>query len=223
MTKFTEELYSLAKPIWKKSHEHPFVQELVAGTLTEKQFRYYLLQDCYYLIHFSKAHELLADKTDNQAIREIQLSCQAGLQASEIDIRDMFFETLNITDEEYQQMIIAPTAYQYVNHIYRHVFTGSVETAIASLLPCYWLYNELGQTFVEKGSPVPLYQEWIETYDSEGFSSVTQTQIDLVDRLAEQASDETRAKMKEAFLISSQYELNFWEMSYQIETWDYLK
>ena len=32
------------------------------------------------------------------------------------------------------------------------------------MLPCSWLYQEIGAQLVKQHSPEPLYQRWIETY-----------------------------------------------------------
>lgn len=218
---FSEELRKEAEGLWQASFNHQFITELVAGTLSEDAFRYYLLQDCYYLIHFSEAHGLLAEKTSNETIRESQLTLKRGMEAGEIAVRERYFEQLGITKEEYQETVIAPTAYQYVNHLYRQLTTGTVGTSLAALLPCYWLYHEIGQRFAHKASPNALYQDWLETYDSSAFSEQTEVQITLLNQLAEEATPAERQEMKEAFLISSHYEWAFWEMAYTEETWPF--
>lgn len=218
---FSEELREAAAELWQASFDHGFIQELVAGTLEEGAFRYYLLQDCYYLTHFSDAHGLLAAKTTDESVRSSQLALQKGMDEGEIAIRERYFKWLGITQEEYQKTVVAPSAYQYVNHLYRQLTTGTVATSLAALLPCYWLYHEIGVRFREVTSPNRLYQDWINTYDSPAFAENTRRQIDLLNHLAEVASEEERLAMKESFLISSQYELTFWDMSYTGETWQF--
>ena len=74
------------------------------------------------------------------------------------------FEELAITEEEVAATPIAPTAYHYVSHMYRQLIEGTPKTAAASMLPCSWLYQEIGAQLVKQHSPEPLYQRWIETY-----------------------------------------------------------
>lgn len=217
---FSQELHTATKAIWQESKNHPFVQELVAGTLPEDIFRYYLLQDCYYLIQFGKAHHQLAAMTDNAAFNEIQLENAKGLEESEVSVRNDFFQQMKITTEEYAAMPIAPTAYHYTSHIFRLLQTETPGTVLSGLLPCYWLYQEIGEHFADVGSPHPIYQAWIDTYNSPAFKEMTEIQIAWLDHFAQQASEEERAAMKEAFIISSRLELQFWEMSYQKETWE---
>ena len=71
---FSKELHEATQSIWQQSKDHPFIQELVAGSLPEEIFRYYLLQDCYYLIQFGKAHLLLAEKADDPVFKARETS-----------------------------------------------------------------------------------------------------------------------------------------------------
>lgn len=217
---FTQILHDLAEESWTQSKQHPFVQELVKGSLPLEKFRYYLIQDAYYLKHFANAHQEVINRTDSQRIIDSQRFCKEGLEESELLIRQQFFKELQITEEEVNQTAVAPTAYHYTSHIYRQFAEGILKTALVALLPCYWLYYEIGVNFSSTSSPVKIYQEFLETYDSEGFKEVLEELIRLVDELAETASEEECEAMKKAFLISSYCELNFWQMAYTQETWE---
>jgi len=60
---FTEIVRAQTKPYWEGSFLHPFLTELQAGTLPMEKFRYYLIQDCYYLTHFARLYALVAERT----------------------------------------------------------------------------------------------------------------------------------------------------------------
>ncbi|MGX7264006.1 thiaminase II [Enterococcus crotali] len=216
---FTEEVRASAEKIWQESKEHPFISELKAGTLSPEIFRFYLIQDRYYLEQFSKIHLKAAELATDKEIRTCFLDGVKSLEAAEISVRKTFFKELDVTEEEIIQTPITPTAYHYTSHMYREVGTKSLARTAAALLPCYWLYQEIGEELIESGSPDPLYQRWIETYDSETYRAAVSRQRRLTDRLAEQVATEERLLMKQAFLISSYEELNFWEMAYTKQKW----
>ncbi|HSQ92532.1 MAG TPA: thiaminase II, partial [Nitrospiraceae bacterium] len=46
---FSHHLKQLAKPIWDAQLTHPFVVALGKGTLLERKFKYYILQDARFL------------------------------------------------------------------------------------------------------------------------------------------------------------------------------
>ena len=44
---FSRSLKQKAIKVWEDGYNHPFVQELGAGTLSKDKFKFYLLQDIY--------------------------------------------------------------------------------------------------------------------------------------------------------------------------------
>ena len=67
---FTDIAMELSRESWKASFQHPFILQLQKGILDPSIFRYYLIQDAYYLNAFSKAYEHLAEKTSKQEINK---------------------------------------------------------------------------------------------------------------------------------------------------------
>jgi len=65
---FTEQAKEQAQASWQGSFQHPFITELHEGTLSPTIFRYYLIQDHYYLKHFSQLYRLIAATTSIEKI-----------------------------------------------------------------------------------------------------------------------------------------------------------
>ncbi|PFT73381.1 thiaminase II [Bacillus thuringiensis] len=178
---FSQSLRKEVDSIWEASFNHPFVKKLGEGTLDLASFRYYVLQDSYYLSHFAKK--------------------------------------LGITKEEKDNFIPAPTAYAYTSHMYRAAYEGHLGDIIAAILPCYWLYYEIGEHLKECQPEEPIYNEWISAYGSDWFRTLVEEQITRLDTIAEKVTEADRKRMKQHFIISSQYEYSFWEMAYTLEKW----
>lgn len=204
---------------WEGSFNHPFIKELQQGNLSSEVFRYYLLQDRYYLEHFSKIYGLIAEKTENTSIKELMAANSIHLAEGEALIREEFFKKLDITDEEIANTAIAPTADHYVAHMYRQLAEGSLAVACASLLPCPWLYHEIGIRLKPFGSPVEIYQQFIDTYAGEDSKENIAYECKVLDQLYDEASAEEQKAMLEAFYRSSQLEYLFWDMAYNLEKW----
>src|SRR5690625_2817307 len=113
----------------------------------------------------------------------------------------------------------APTAYGYTSHLYRAAGSGSLGQTIAAILPCYWLYADIGKIYQDAKPKETIYQNWIKTYATEWLHTFTQEIIGRSDESAEKSREKEKAKMKEQFLIAKEYELAFWEMSYTKEQW----
>ncbi len=106
---FTEQAKEQAQASWQGSFQHPFITELHEGTLSPTIFRYYLIQDHYYLKHFSQLYRLIAHNATT-SIEKITLNKCGKSRVGELAIRETFFEELAITEEEVAATPIAPTA-----------------------------------------------------------------------------------------------------------------
>lgn len=217
---FSEQMKTAALPYWEASYRHPFVTGIVDGSLPLEKFRYYVLQDSYYLSHFARIQSLGAVKSpDFQTTNRMAEHTSATYQA-ELKLHEKFSKLLNITNKERENFIPAPNAYAYTSHLYRAAHNGHLGDIIAAILPCYWLYHEIGQRFKGAKPDEPIYQEWIQTYGTEWFKELVEEQIERLDTIADQLNEEDKDRLKEHFLISSYYELHFWEMAYTMEKWD---
>ncbi|MDT2703181.1 thiaminase II [Enterococcus dongliensis] len=216
---FTELARKKAAKYWEKSFEHPFVQPLARGDLAPEIFRYYLLQDRYYLEHFSKLYGYIAKQTIDKEVQAHLQKNAENLKQGELAIREEFFSKLAISEAEILTTPIAPTAYHYVSHMYRQLIEGTPNTAFAGMLPCAWLYQEIGERLITVGSPDPVYQCWIETYAGETAVEGIKKERVLLDRLYEESTEKEQQQMIEAFVISSKLEYAFWGMAMTLEKW----
>ena len=56
----------------------------------------------------------------------------------------------------------APTTLAYTSYLLAAVRGGSYADGIGTVLPCYWIYWEVGRELLRRGSPDPRYQRWID-------------------------------------------------------------
>ncbi|WP_433958206.1 thiaminase II [Cytobacillus horneckiae] len=220
MTKtFTEELRMHANMIWEENFRHPFVKGIAEGNLPLENFRFYVMQDSYYLSHFARVQAIGAARADELHTTARMAAHAQGTYEAELGLHEKFMKLLNITNAELDAFEPAPTAYAYTSHLYRVADSGTIGEIIAALLPCYWIYYDIGQSFKGAAPAEPIYQEWIAAYGGEWFGKLVVEQIDRLNELAEKATDQEKNKMRQHFLISCQYELQFWEMAYKLEDW----
>lgn len=216
---FSQLLRKKVDSIWEASFHHPFVTKLADGSLDLNSFRYYVLQDSYYLSHFARVQALGAAKApDLQTTANLANHAQNTSDA-ELSLHENFAKKLGITEEEKESFVPAPTAYAYTSHMYRAAYEGHIGDIIAAILPCYWLYYEIGERLKESKPEEPIYQEWINAYGSDWFRTLVEEQIARLDAIAETVTEADRKRMEQHFIISSQYEYSFWEMAYTLEAW----
>ena len=94
----------------------------------------------------------------------------------------------------------------------RTAATGDFAELAAALLPCMWGYAEIGQRLAAGPRPADdRYARWIDTYASAEFAELAAWCRALVDRLAEEAGEAGRERMRRAFETCSRHELGFWD------------
>ena len=114
---------------------------------------------------------------------------------------------------------MAPTNLAYTSYLLRVACLGSFEEAVASLLPCDWIYVMVGRELEKTGSPNPLYRRWIDTYASEEFWAVVEEMRGIVETVSGRATPELKGLMKAHFVTTSRYEWMFWDMAWRLESW----
>ena len=88
------------------------------------------------------------------------------------------------------------------------------------MLPCMWAFSEIGQRQAAQPAPSDKrYAKWIAMYSSREFAELAQWCCDLLDSLAAGLPERDLRKLKAAFLTSSRYEWQFWEMAWNIKRW----
>jgi thiaminase (transcriptional activator TenA) len=221
MMRFSQKLREDVNEIWEASFNHPFVKGIGDGTLPIEKFRYYVLQDAYYLSHFSRMQALGAAAAPDLHTTSRMAAHAQGTNDAELSLHESFSVRLGITEEERERFKPAPTAYAYTSHMYRAAHFGGFGDIIAAILPCYWLYHEVGEHLKLCSPDEPIYREWIAAYGGEWFGELVKEQINRLDEIADKAGEEEKERMRELFTISSIYELQFWEMAFSFEKWPF--
>jgi len=93
------------------------------------------------------------------------------------------------------------------------------EVLVAGLLPCYWIYQEVGRTILGESAPENPYRDWIDTYAGDAYGEVVAEVIALADRRAAAAPAERTTRMHRAFLDAARLEWWFWDGAYRQERW----
>lgn len=208
--KFSDSLWQANEQIYQSIIKHPFNIELMEGTLDENRFHFYLEQDAHYLIQFSRALAFIAARATSTNIIEQFLNCSLGVLVAERQLHDSFLRS------NCDHISPSPACMAYCHYLIAIAASGSLEEAIAAVLPCFWIYREVGCQIFKHAVPSNPYRRWIENYSSPEFSEVTDRAICLLDEFAEGSSAKTLEKMKGAFENSTLFEWHFWNDAYNM-------
>lgn len=215
---FSDEVRKDTNIYWEASFQHPFVKGIVDSSLPLEKFKFYMMQDAYYLKHYAKVLALAAAKTTDEEELQFFLKTAQYVHEAELALHRTTFKQLQVTDEDWAAFTVAPTTYNYVNHMYNAVQNEGVAEAFAAIFPCPWLYAEIGQYFIGATPEEPLYKQWVDLYASEETQKSIEEQKRLFNRFAER-HPEKQSMLKHHFERSCYYELLFWDMSWSMENW----
>jgi len=217
--KFTNQLWEGITPIYRAILTHPFVMGLMDGTLSEDRFRFYVIQDAHYLRDFAKSLAAAAASAPRDEWTEFLSEHARDTLVVERALHDGFFREWNLTPEQVYATPVAPTNLAYTSYMLRMARGASFEEAVAALLPCDWIYVQVGRELEKKGSPNPLYQRWIDTYASEEVWAIVQKLVGIVDAAVEGLSEFRQEVLRHHFTVASRYEWMFWDMAWRMEAW----
>src|SRR5438128_1875769 len=216
---FTEELWRGIEPIYAAILRHPFVRGLTDGSLPRPAFQFYAVQDALYLREFARALSLAGARAPEDAWIIMFNEHAAGALRVERSLHESFFKEFGLTAADVAATPLAPTNLAYCSYLLATAYGSPFHEAVAALLPCYWIYWEVGKELERIGSSDPLYARWIGTYASEEFGSVVRAVLTATDTVAARLPDAERDTMRRHFVTTSRYEWMFWEMGYRREAW----
>lgn len=220
MTTFSESLFQRIAGIYDRILSHPFITGLTDGTLADAAFRFYAIQDALYLRDFSRGLALLAARSPSDDTVIMFSEHARTAIVVERALHESFFAEWDLTPQEVYQTPMAPHALLYTSYLLRIAYDRPFHEGLGAFLPCYWIYWEVGKALEQRGSPVPLYQRWIDTYSSADFAAVVQQVIALTDQVAATLTAADRDRLAQHFVMASRFEYLFWDMGYRQQTWE---
>ena len=218
--KSSAQLRNRGARIWRAIENHAFLRELHAGTLPMNRFTYFILQDYVYLLDFAQV--LCQGGAKSPDLETLELFCRHALGAVEVErsFHASFGKTLGLSRKQLDAVPKGPITQAYIGHLQSVARSGTLGEIVAAVLPCYWIYGEVGKRLYRNRPSKPkIYRQWIETYASEAFWQPVREQIQLMDKLGAAASSSEKKFMNAHFLLSSRYEFMFWEQAYRLESW----
>lgn len=215
--KISEYLLKEVEHIWDKYVDHPFVKQIGDGSLPKEKFEKYLIQDYLYLKEYSKVFCMGVIKAKTMDEMRFFYKSIKGTMEDETAVHIEYLKKFGIKETEIESMDMNLVTTSYISYMQALALTGDLEDIVATTLPCTWSYNYIGKYLKDEYSDClegNYYKEWIDTYASEGYCQFTQEWIEYIDLLCADITEEKKESIKEIFIKSSLYELEFWNMAY---------
>lgn len=197
----------------------PFNQQLAAGTLNRSAFAHYVIQDAHYLLAYGRALAVCAAKAfDAQGVLQFAAAAQEAIEV-ERQLHNGFMQQLGISPAEFASTPLSAACHHYTSSLLATAWSESYPVALAGLLPCFWIYAEVGRDILATSVPGNPYQPWVDTYAGEAFHQAVRDVIATVDRTAARCDEDTITKMHRAYTESARLEWLFWDSAYAQRQW----
>ncbi|WP_148573535.1 thiaminase II [Nocardioides caldifontis] len=218
-TGWTGELWSAIEPIHRAILDHPFITGLTSGDLDPAAFLRFLDQDTYYVNEYSRCLAALSAKAPTMPMTRSLLKHAAGAVTAESALHAELATMLGGEAPVHDRLDPSPTAMAYVDFVTARVHSASFFEGLAAVLPCMWVYAEVGVHLKAHGSPRSAYQKWIDNYAGTDYLDEVERVLADVDVLARDVSDVEKARAVEVALTATRYEWMFWDSAYRAEAW----
>jgi thiaminase/transcriptional activator TenA len=216
---FTDELWAANSDIYAAILAHPFLVGLTDGTLPEAAFAHYVVQDAIYLRDYARALAVVATRAPTAEAMQMFARHAADAVSAELELHSALLPDLGITAQQAQSAEPAPANLAYTSYLLATTLGGTYAEGVAVVLPCYWIYWEVGKELLRRGSPDRRFQRWIDTYAAQEFGDVVRAVLAEADKAGALISPAERAAAARHYRATSRYEWLFWDSAYRMETW----
>lgn len=195
--------------------KHPFIIQLMKGSLSKDVFEFYIKQDALYLADYKKTLALIGIKCVKSDDTQFFLDAATGIIAVENALHQLFLKDVIDVNEA------SPTCQLYTSYLFSTVHNNDIAVGLAAVLPCFTIYKDIGDYILENqlnkdNNP---YQNWINTYGGEAFENSVKKAIEITNAYAKTASKETIGLMNAAYNRASKLEWMFWDSAFNKEQW----
>ncbi|MDR2294325.1 MAG: bifunctional hydroxymethylpyrimidine kinase/phosphomethylpyrimidine kinase [Microbacterium sp.] len=193
--------WALTAAVRDRIDASPFVRELGGGTLAPAAFRHYVRQDALYLRDYAR---VLARASAIAPTREEQTFWSDAATAAitgELELHT------NFLGEEPGVSEMSSTTRAYLDHL---LAAGpGYAVVVAAVLPCYWIYQDVGDRLAGRNHADHPYSSWLATYADAGFATATRRAVAYARAACAVAGATERIAAERAFVRAAEHELAF--------------
>lgn len=216
---WSQSLWVGIEPIYDAILEHPFITGLTDGTLDPDVFADYVAQDVHYLRDYARALAIVGAKAPSLADTAMFSRHAAEVFDVELALHNTLLPELGLDPNRLAEVPVSPTTRAYTSYLLATVYGGSFADGLAAILPCYWIYQRVGEKLLASGSTDARYQQWIDTYGGDEFAATVAEVLALTDRIGADLTAAEEAAAREHFTTTARYEWMFWDAAHRRERW----
>lgn len=218
---FSQQLLARAEPYMQAQVKKPFLQGLINGDLPAEAFQYWLRVDYPYLHNFIKVCALGILKAEDPQDVDVFLDHIHSIK-DEMKDHEKHAAAMGLSREDLLNYPMGPLKYSYTRHQLASAYDGSLGEVQAALLACQWGYGEAVHRLLQEQELAPdnPYKEWFAFHGNPDNRESAKIAFALMDRQAEQSTEQQMDRMAEIFMTSVRHETMLWDEYYNMTQWE---
>ena len=139
-----------------------------------------------------------------------------GVLDDETAVHVNYLKGFGLTTEEVEKYKVELTTASYTNYMLGIALKGDSKDIAMTIMPCTWSYYYIGKHLYETYKDIleeNFYSPWIKEYASDEFRQCTEEWIDYINEICEDVSEMEKERLKDIFIKSNLYEMEFWNMA----------
>lgn len=210
-TPCVDTLWNGSADLLERTLDHPFLTQLSQGTLPRDCFNRYLLQDEWYLKGYARHMEMLSGMLQDPDDRAWMRGFALESVKAEHEMHLLLEQSLpgNLAGGP------SKVTLAYESFAQEALDSGDAAIALTALLPCTWIYCEVGQRILERSSLKDNpYREWILAYGDENYQSDTRRFLEITERHVDGCFNAVRDRLERIYRCGAILEYAFWDSAY---------
>ncbi|MDT5070834.1 MAG: hypothetical protein QOH82_154, partial [Mycobacterium sp.] len=189
------------------------------GTLDTEVFAHYVAQDVHYLRDYARALAIVGAKAPTLTDTAMFARHAADVFDVELSLHSTLLPALGLDPATVGGARVTPTTQAYTSYLLATAYGGSFAEGLAAILPCYWIYARVGTALLERGSPDPRFQSWINSYGGEEFAATVDQVLALTDQIGLVLNPVEEGVARAHFVTTARYEWMFFDAAHRRESW----
>lgn len=213
--KITDSLYACVETLWEKAANKEFLIKMAEGTLDEKRYCGYMLQDYYYLVEYKKILERLLELSKDSEVTDfLKLAVDVTVYETE-SVHLPAMKKLGISEDAIKNTGMNRVITEYVTFYHDTIDKNGLLGGFTALLQCCWDYAYLGKVmYANYGEKIEKsqYKFWFDAYTSKEYVETNEKWQSLVDKITTGTDDKTKETLCNIFKTCAEFENKFWDV-----------
>lgn len=215
--KLTEALYAGVIDLWREATEKAFVMEMAKGTLDERLFRNYMIQDYLYLLDYIDTLKFMQKQTEDTKLADLLQRVITGTENETYRIHLPQMKQMGVSDEDIAGTVKLPVITEYLGYMRTQTMENGIIAGLTALLQCSWLYAYIGEIMASEHSveiEESPYKFWFDAYTRKEYVIANQRWKDVLDSEAKEISSDISSLLVGIFRTCAGHENELWDALY---------